>query len=224
MHKLLVAFTFTTVFALHSAANAATISVSPAGQLSNGGVVATFDSLTQTPYGQTTAAGSFTDGGASFSGTGLIMKNPGQNPLGLYAQPAHDTTNYLAVLGGQSETITYSGERHHFGLYWGSIDAYNTITFYNKGSAVLAFNGSDLTSLVPNGNQTSDDSNRYVNFSNLIFDKVVLSSTQNSFEADNITAGVPELSTWMMMLTGFAGLGLVARRRAKTAALASRLA
>ncbi len=224
MHKLLVAFSFTTVLAIHSAANAATITILPAGQLSNGGVSATFDGLTQTPYGQTTAAGAFTDGGASFSGDGIIMKNVGQNPLGLYAQPLHTTTNYLAILGGRSETITYSGDRHSFGFFWGSIDAYNTVTFYNDGQAFQTYAGSDLASLVPNGNQTSDDFNRYVAFSNLVFDKVVLSSGRNAFEVDNVTAGVPELSTWMMMLVGFGGLGLVARRRAKKSALAYRLA
>lgn len=50
-------------------------------------------------------------------------------------------------------------------------------------------------------------------FSGLVFDQVVLASSGNSFEVDNISAGVPELSTWMMMLIGFAGLGLAAYRR-----------
>ena len=176
-----------------------------------------------TAYGATTPAGSFVDGGASFSGSGLIMHNPGQSPLSLYAQPLHDTTNYLAILGGGSETITYSSDRHSFGLYWGSIDPFNSITFYNNGSAVLTYTGNDLASLVANGSQTSDDSNRYVTFGGVTFDQVVLSSGRNTFEVDNIAAGVPELSSWMMMLIGFAGLGLVARGRAKTL-LTSRLA
>lgn len=111
------------LLALQSPATAAVITISPAGQLSDSGITATFDGLTQTPYGLTTPAGPFTDGGANFSGSGLIMKNPGQDSLGLYAEPFHDATNYLAILGGGSETITYSGDRHSFGLYWGSIDA-----------------------------------------------------------------------------------------------------
>jgi fibronectin-binding autotransporter adhesin len=217
MHKLLAAITFTTVFAIHSAASAAIVTISPPGQLSNGNPVASFDSLTPTAYGSTTPAGSFVDGGASFSGSGLIMQNGGQPSMGLYAQPFHDTTNYLAILGGRSETITYSGDRHSFGLYWGSIDPYNTITFYNDGVAFLSYAGNDLAPLVADGNQRSDASNRYVTFSDLTFDRVVLSSNGNSFEVDNITAGVPELSTWLMMLIGFGGLGLVARSRAKRA-------
>ena len=42
------------------------------------------------------------------------------------------------------------------------------------------------------------------------FNSVVVSSGSNSFEFDNVVAGVPEPSTWMMMGLGFAGLGLVA--------------
>lgn len=201
------------LLALQAPATAAVITISPAGQLSDSGITATFDGLTQTPYGLTPPAGPFTDGGANFSGSGLIMKNPGQDSLGLYAEPFHDTTNYLAILGGGSETITYSGDRHSFGLYWGSIDAYNTIVFYNNGNAVASYTGSDITPLIANGNQIDDSSNRYVKFSGLVFDQVVLASSQNSFEVDNISAGVPELSTWMMMLIGFAGLGLAAYRR-----------
>lgn len=214
MNKFLAAIAVTTVLAVQTPANAALITISPAGQLTNGiSPVATFDGLTQTPYGLTTPAGPFSDGGASFTGTGLIMKNPGQDSLGFYAEPFHDTTNYLAILGGNSETITYSGARHSFGLYWGSIDTYNTITFYNNGNAFLTYSGSDIVPLIPNGAQADDSSNRYVTFSNLVFDKVVLASSTNSFEVDNISAGVPELSTWIMMLIGFAGLGLAAYRR-----------
>jgi hypothetical protein len=217
MNKLSIVTAVATLFALQAPAHAALITISPAGQLTNGGSVATFEGLTQTPYGQTTAAGPFSDGGASFSGTGLIMKNPGQDSLGFYAEPFHDTTNYLAVLGGRSETITYSGPRHSFGLYWGSIDTWNTIAFYtNVGDAnpFVTYTGGQIAPLIADGNQANDNSNRYVTFSDLAFSKVVLSSSQNSFEVDNIAAGVPELSTWMMMLVGFAGIGFMAFRRA----------
>ena len=92
MKKQFVAYAFTTFMALQVPADAAIVTVLPAGQLSNGGTVATFDGVPQTPYGSTTAAGPFTDGGAAFSGTGLIMNNPGQ-PSAFYAQPLHTTSN-----------------------------------------------------------------------------------------------------------------------------------
>jgi hypothetical protein len=223
MKMQFVAYAFTALMAFQASADAAIVTVLPAGQTSNGGTIASFNGLPQAAIGSTTPAGAFTDGGASFSGTGLIMNNPGQ-ASGFYAQPLHTTTNYLAVLGGGSETITYSGERHSFGLYWGSIDAYNTISFFtNSGdtTAFLTYSGSQLPSLVADGSQTSDASNRYVTFSDIVFSKVVLSSGRNSFEVDNISAGVPELSTWAMMLIGFGGLGFAAYRRSRKVSAAA---
>ena len=47
-----------------------------------------------------------------------------------------------------------------------------------------------LSPLFPNGNQGSFASNGYVEFSGLhSFNKVVLASTSNAFEIDNISAG-----------------------------------
>ncbi len=89
------------------------------------------------------------------------------------------------------------------------------MTFYNGSVEVASFTGASITPLIPTpfGDQTSDGSNRYVLFQGLgLYDKVVLSSGQNSFEVDNITTGVPEPSTWAMMLIGFAGVGFAAYR------------
>jgi hypothetical protein len=45
----------------------------------------------------------------------------------------------------------------------------------------------------------------------------VFSSTQNSFEFDNVAvAGAPEPSTWAMMLLGFSALGFAGYRKAKS--------
>jgi hypothetical protein len=71
------------------------------------------------------------------------------------------------------------------------------------------------------GNQSGTLTNAYVTFTGLSFDKIVLASSGNSFEFDNISFGsnlnnvgpVPKPSTWPMMLLGFAGLGFVYRRR-----------
>ena len=201
------------VFATASA-HAGTIEVLPAGQIApiGGGNLVTFDRLAATAYGSTAAAGQFQAGGATFSGSGLIMRNglDGSLPaLGLYAEPYHDTSNYLAVLGNDSETVSFNSMRTSFGLYWGSIDTYNSISFYKNGRLITSFAGSDLSPLlpIPFGDQTNDGSNRYVRFGGIgSFDTVVISSGGNSFELDNITSSVPEVSTWVMMLAGFAGL------------------
>ena len=197
-----------------ASAHAGTIEVLPAEQIAplGGDNLVTFDRLAATAYGSTAAAGQFRAGGATFSGNGLIMRNglDGSLPaLGLYAEPYHDTSNYLAVLGNDSETVSFTSMRTSFGLYWGSIDTYNSIAFYNNDRVIISYAGSDLAPLlpIPFGDQTNDGSNRYVRFGGIgSFDTVVLNSGGNSFELDNITSSVPETSTWMMMLAGFAGL------------------
>jgi VCBS repeat-containing protein len=101
-----------------------------------------------------------------------------------------DTTNYLSIGGNGTETITFASEKNAFGLYWGSLDTYNTIKFYDGTTLVASYTGSDILPLFPTGNQGSFASNGYVEFSGLhSFNKVVLGSSSNAFEIDNISAG-----------------------------------
>jgi hypothetical protein len=170
----------------------------------------------------TPANGNFTIGTTVFSGGGLLVNNLGGGSQGVYASPAFDSTNYMAVMADKTETITYASLQQSFSLYWGSIDTYNTISFFNKGLPVAgaSFTGATLPFVVnPFGNQGAPGSNQLVTFSNLLFDSVVLGSVgKNSFEFDNISsvaavAPVPEPSTWAMMILGFLGVGLLAYRR-----------
>jgi hypothetical protein len=169
------------------------------------GAVATFDSITPTPYGDTTATGDFSDGG-------VVMDNYGAGSLGLYVTPFGDATNYMAVLGGRSETIAYGSAKDAFGLYWGSVDSYNLLTFSYEGAVVATISGAQTGPLLASGGQGDYSSNGYVVITGLPkFDTVVMTSSSNSFEFDNVAAGaVPEASTWSMMGLGFAGLGWAA--------------
>lgn len=138
------------------------------------------------------------------------------------AFPAGDTsTKYLSVLGGPSSVeVSFGSLVSKVGFYWGSIDTYNTVEFLKGGVVVSSIGGGAVTpTLVANGNQSSDLSNRYVTLvsNGQSFDAVRISSTSNSFEFDNISAGVPEPSTWAMMMLGFAGLGFAGYRRANKA-------
>jgi hypothetical protein len=155
--------------------------------------------------------------GATFSGAGLVVFNNGGGSQGQYAFPAFDNTNYMAVLADKQETIAFSGAQKSFGLYWGSIDIYNTIEFFNGSTSVGFYTGATLPlGVSPFGDQGAPGSNQYVTFSDLIFTSVVLGSIgQNSFEFDNATsvAAVPEASTWAMMILGFLGVGFMAYRR-----------
>ena len=173
-------------------------------------------------------------GSIAFSGTAIIAKNAAGTSAGISATPAGDTTNYMSILGGKSETLTFSGTQNRFGLFWGSIDSYNSVAFYSGNSATpfLTLFGNTLNAVPAlgfDGNQSVALTNAYVTFTGLSFDKIVLASSGNSFEFDNISFGgnlnnvgpVPEPATWAMMLLGFAGIGFVYRRRRSRLAVAA---
>ena len=94
----------------------------------------------------------------------------------------------------------------------------------NSATPFLTLFGNNLNAMPAlgfNGDQSGALTNAYVTFTGLSFDKIVLASSGNSFEFDNISYGsnldnvgpVPEPSTWAMMLLGFAGIGFAYRRR-----------
>jgi VCBS repeat-containing protein len=106
--------------------------------------------------------------------------------------PGHvDTTNYLSIGAHGTETISFATEQNEFGLYWGSADSFNTISFYDGNKLVVSYSGTDVAPLLDNGNQGSFSSNGYVEFSDLApFNKVVLASgSSNAFEIDNVSSG-----------------------------------
>ena len=142
--------------------------------------------------------GTFTNSalGAHFSSSGnagvvhgssSVTAAPFIGPL-----PGHaDTTNYLSIGANGSETITFATQKNEFGLYWGSVDTFNTVSFYNGNQLVASYSGADVAPLLANGNQGSFSASGYVEFSDLApFTRVVLASgSSNAFEIDNISAG-----------------------------------
>jgi hypothetical protein len=143
---------------------------------------------------------------------------------GRYASPYGITDTYLTVPYNYSAgavSLTTPGSYNYFGLYWGSLDLYNSIHFYDGGSLVGSYSGADIFSLMANGGQSSWASNRYVNFlftEGDLFNRIVLVSTNWAFESDNhafgnVTTSVPEPGTLAMFGLGLIGLGMMARRR-----------
>ena len=117
---------------------------------------------------------------------------------------------------GAAATLTFTGLQHYFGLLWGSVDDYNTLSFYNGATLVGSITGNQVTPTAT-GDQGINGT-FYVNInSTLGFNKVVATSSQYAFEFDNIAYSqnqfqIPEPGT-MIIWSAFAGLGLVAARR-----------
>jgi len=141
---------------------------------------------------------------------------------GYYASPAGVDSPYLSVPNPSATTKTAEFSlgtlANYFGLYWGSIDAYNFISFYLNDTLVASYSGSDIVGQFADGNQISLSSNRYINFDfgSSVFDKVTLFSNGFAFESDNhafkTIASLSEPAPALLMLLGLASLGLIRRR------------
>lgn len=130
-----------------------------------------------------------------------------------YAAPAGDGTTYYYVQGGAAATLT-GQQFNSMSLYIGSLDDYNSITFYYKGALVGSWSGADFAPA--NGDQGSAATNRRFtfDFGGGRADKVVFASSSNSFEFDNIAvSAVPEPGVWALMIAGFGMMGAALRRR-----------
>jgi hypothetical protein len=136
------------------------------------------------------------------NGNGTLFGDPNNGP---------DATTYLST-GTGSVTLSLPGQETYFGLLWGSVDSYNTLTLYNGSTVVGTVTGTDVTTSA-DGNQGASGT-FYVNItSSESFDKVVATSTSNAFELDNVAYAVPEPSSFVLALVGV--VGVVAYKRTR---------
>jgi hypothetical protein len=114
-----------------------------------------------------------------------------------------DTTRYLSTGKGQV-ILDLPGQALYFGLLWGSVDNYNTLSFYDGVNLVGSLTGLNVNASA-NGNQGVNGT-FYVNITSTIaFDRVIASSSQYAFEFDNVAyKTVPEPGT-----LGLFGLALL---------------
>jgi len=145
------------------------------------------------------------------------------------AQPLGTTGNYLSVLGGGTENVTFSN-RASFSFFWGSIDNFNTIVVHTTTDGDVTFLGSAIPGLLvgsgveATGCQTLTNCNRYFTFTDdsSLITGFSISSSQNSFELTNISA-VPEPATWAMMILGFLGIGFLSYRKSSRSPMTFRI-
>jgi hypothetical protein len=203
-----------------TAANATVVNVAVAGPGADTNVGMNFNSIPASTA--VNAPSSFAIGDWTFTnGTQPVQVNVLSSGNG--AQPFGTTGNYLSVLGGGSENVSFSA-RPSFSFFWGSIDDFNTITVKTTNGNE-SFTGTQIATLFAGqgvqatGCQLVTNCNRYFTFTDGDAGQSItgftVSSTTNSFELTNISA-VPEPATWAMMILGFLSVGFLAYRRKST--------
>jgi hypothetical protein len=150
---------------------------------------------------------------------------------GQYATPSGNTSSYLTIankganVAGAtgSVTMTFAKALDYFGLYWGSVDTFNSISFFSGDKLLQTFNGGQVSSTAK-GSWTGSTDNIYTNFmadKGESFDKIVLASTGIAFESDNFAYKEASAAPEPLTLGGAAvGIALGARMRKKMKAKA----
>lgn len=201
-----------TVVALSQPAQA--FNITTGSEFSN---VIDFEDATLGPLNSTYTSGIATYSADPVSNGQVVQGSVG----GQYLAPFDNTSQYLTVgtaANSGSTTISFSKKLTAFGLQWGSIDTYNSISFFNGGSLLETFTGTQVVNELGLSNfafgGAGAASTQYVRFSGGgVFDQVVLASTSRAFESDNHSF---EVVPTPALLPGLIGMGVVALRRKKS--------
>ena len=169
-----------------------------------------FDSATTlSPYVSGLASFSFSPDIVSPFVTGSVLAQ--------YATPVNDQTQYLALgVPGRASSvvINFASPVDYYGLYIGSPDPYNLITFFETGNnltPLASFTGDTFYPVSPDTLSVGLYVNFWVNGGTV--SRIVLSSSGTAFESDNHAYAMPEPATMGLMATALMGLGLFSRLR-----------
>ncbi len=128
-------------------------------------------------------------GSLSYAGTsGIYLGNVAGVTAAPWTPTGRETGNYFAVQPNGSISINYAQQQQYFGIMWGSVDAYNSLSFYQNGNLVEQLSGKAV-STAPNGNQVGGGT-YFVNLNfggSTGFDRVVATSSSPAFEFNMIS-------------------------------------
>lgn len=151
------------------------------------------------------------------TGTGFIF--PTGDIPGVSAAIPGNNTPYLSVGGGGNANISFGSSVRAFSFDYSTVDNYNTLTINYTDGGTFAVTGDDF---VAAGKANGSLSGSFiVNGDGRLISGIRLNTTSNAFEVDNLSisrniGGVPEPTTWMMMIAGFGLVGVGMRRRTTT--------
>jgi hypothetical protein len=159
--------------------------------------------------------------------------------------------NYIAAFGNTPYTLTLTNDPslnpngiNYFGYWLSALDGGNQVAFYKGATLVGSLSPSDVLARIggnsayygnPNAaflGQDAGETFAFINFYDTTgtFDRVVFSENPavGGYESDDHTVGfytqmggVPEPSTWAMLILGFGGIGFMGLRASRKIAVAA---
>jgi len=189
-------------------------------------------STTFVPYATTpvnfgpvqTSPSSYTDNNVTFTGSFDIDAGDLAN---VYRSPFGDnTTTFISVpkgglLSSGTYVISFAANQtyNYFGLYWGSVDLYNTIRFYDKNHNLIGTIDGAQAFAIAHFNVGYGDpaANAFFNFvTSTPFATIEVESTNFAMETGHDVFGrTPEPGSMALFGSGIVTLAAILRRRMK---------
>ncbi len=171
---------------------------------------ATFTWNTDDPVVLGTPTADFTSGSVTEGATGDVMFER-STPWG------NDTDTYTAVGLNGLARYDLSSSDNSVSFLWGSVDTYNTISFYLGNSLVDSLTGVDVLDVI--GGLSGSSTININIMADGAFDNIIFESAGNSFEFANLqVSAVPLPAALPLYGAGVALLGFMGWRQRRNAA------